>query len=502
MRKKQASPNSLLIFLHKVFLVEKLNNWIGIFIVILIAIGFGYLISGNILIGMGAFSAVLGTSLLIACLLSPELGLYINMLYIFSASGISRFLLHDQLPVGVITDVLVITNFVGLFFSNEKLRKNTAEFFKKRPAIYYTIIVVYLILELFNPLGHSFEGWLQVMRKVFDAFLYVFIAYNVLDTLPKIRRFIKTLFWFAVVVALYGCFQQWHGLLTVELNWVHADPVRFGLIFVFGDYRKFSFLGGPTDFGIIMAACSIFFIILSLYEKKRTTKFLYVLGSIFMLLGMSFSGTRTANAMIVGGIGLFVLLTFNKMASKLFAIFGVMLFLFLMYVPIYSNITLLRFRSTFKTDKDASYTVRETNRQGVQPFIWSHPFGAGLSTTGEMGKKYNPASPMAGFPTDSSYLNKALESGSVGLAMTLMLYFTILQYCIRGYFGTKDTEFKTLFAALLAFFFSYFLGEVTQEAVGLFTNMVVYFPMLAILLRLHQFSEDKTVSLANFQVSN
>jgi len=123
MRKKQATPNSLLVFLHKVFLVEKLNNWLGVSVVILIAIVFGYLISGNILIGMGAFSVVLGASLLIACLLSPQLGLYINMIYAFSASSISRFLFNDQMPVGIVTDILVIITFLGLFFSNEKLKK-------------------------------------------------------------------------------------------------------------------------------------------------------------------------------------------------------------------------------------------------------------------------------------------------------------------------------------------------------------------------------------------
>ena len=497
MRDKQASPNSLLVFLNKIFLIEKLNNWIGITIVLLIAVAFGYLISENIFIGIAAFAAVIGISLLIGCLLSPELGLYINMLYTFSALGISRFLFNDQMQVGIIADILVVTTFLGLFFSNEKLKKNSSEFFRKKPAIYYSISVVYLVLELFNPLGHSFEGWLQVMRKVFDAFLFIFIAYNGLDSLSKIRRYIKTLFWLTLGIALYGCFQQWHGLLNRELNWVHADPTRFGLIYVFGDYRKFSILGGPTDFGIIMAACAVLFMILSLYEKKTVTRFSYILGSIFMLLGMSFSGTRTANAMFVGGIGLFVLLTINKLASKVFAFFAVMLFLFLMYVPIYNNITLLRFRSTFKTDKDASYTVREINRQGVQPFIWAHPFGAGLSTTGEMGKKYNPGSPMAGFPTDGSYLNKALEDGWIGLILSLILNFTILQYCIRGYFETPNQEFKKLFAALLAFFFSYFLGEMTQEAVGSFTNIVVFFPMLGILLRLRQFLDEKSISLAN-----
>lgn len=247
-----------------------------------------------------------------------------------------------------------------------------------------------------------------------------------------------------------------------------------------------------------MAACSLLFLLIGINERRKSKKFLYVTGSIFMLLAMSYSGTRTANAMVAGGIALFLLLTINKRASKIFACFAVLAFLFIMYVPIYSSATLLRFRSTFSAEKDASYNVREINRQRVQPFIWTHPFGGGLSTTGEMGRKYNPGSPMAGFPTDSSYLNKALESGWIGMTLTCLLYFATLQYVIRGYFLTKNPEYKKLFAASMAFFFSYYIGEVAQEAVGVFTNTVIYFPVFAIVLRLREFSgeHEKLISKA------
>jgi hypothetical protein len=211
-----------------------------------------------------------------------------------------------------------------------------------------------------------------------------------------------------------------------------------------------------------------------------------------MLLGMSYSGTRTANAMVAGAMILFILLTIEKKSSRWFAVFAVLAFLFVMYAPIYSSATLLRVRSTFSAKEDASYNVREINRQTVQPFIWKHPFGSGLSTTGEMGQKYNPGNPNAGFPTDSSYLNKALESGWVGLIMTCILYFYMLQYIIRGYFLSSNQELKTLFAASAAFFFSYFLGEIAQEAVGVFSNMGVYFPVFALVLRLRQISEERT----------
>jgi hypothetical protein len=501
MRNRQISSNPIQEFIHRIFLGEKLNNWVGLLIAVIISTLFAFLLSTNFILGLEVFAAIVGICVLFLCLLSPAAGLYIIMLYGFLASALSRFLLKDQLPVGVVIDILIFTTFIGLFVSNHDLKRNSIRFFKTRPVIWYLIIVIYLTFELFNPLGHSFGGWIQVMRKVFESFLIVFIAYNVFDNLSKIKTFIKFLFFCTFALGVYGCFQQWHGLLQTEINWVNADPLRFGLISIWGEYRKFSLLGGPTEFGIIMASCSVFFMLIGLNEKNRPSQILYIVGAVFMLLGMSYSGTRTANAMVAGAIVLFLLLTINKKASRFFAVFAVLAFLFVMYAPIYSSATLLRVRSTFSASEDASYNVREINRQSVQPFIWKHPFGSGLSTTGEMGQKYNPGNPNAGFPTDSSYLNKALESGWIGMILTCILYFYMLQYIIRGYFFTKNKEFKTLFAASLAFFFSYFLGEIAQEAVGVFSNMGVYFPVFALVLRLRQFSGEKTQQFLDNQLS-
>lgn len=475
-------------FFQRIFLDEKLNNWIGLLIVALIATTFAYLISSNIVLGLTVFAAIISICILSICIINPGVGFYITTVYAFSASALSRFIFKDQLPVGVGTDILVFTMLIGLFISNENIKENSRNFFKKQPVILFSIILLYLVLELVNPLGHSFLGWIQVMRKVLQSFLIVFIAYNVFDSVNKIRSFIRFLFFITLITGLYGCFQQWHGLIGPELDWVNEDPVRSGLIYIWGEYRKFSLLGGPTEFGVIMASCSLFFMLIGL-NKKGVGRWILIAGAIFMALGMSYSGTRTANAMLAGGIAFYLVLTINKKSSRIFAFFSVLAFVFLMHVPIYDNVTLYRFRTTFSANEDASYNVRESNRQKVQPFIWSHPFGGGLSTTGEMGQKYNPDHPMAGFPTDSSYLNKALESGWIGLTLTCLLYFSLLQYSIRGYFVTKNLEFKMFFAASFAFFFSIFLGEMTQETVGVFTNLVVYFPVFAIVLRLREFPE-------------
>lgn len=488
MRNKTTSPNLIQSFFYRVFINEKLNNWTGFFLAIIIAAVLGFIGAGNLATGLAIFAAIAGLSVLIFCVLSPEAGLYVITLYGFLASALSRFVFNDQMPVGTVTDILVFASFMGLFFSNTALKANTTAFFKNRPVIYYTIILIYLTLELFNPIGHSFAGWLQVMRKVFESFLIVFLAYNVFDTFSKIRRYLNFLFTLCVLIALYGCFQEWHGLLSAEISWVNEDPVRFGLISIWGEYRKFSLLGGPTEFGIVMAATALFFLVTGFNEKSWFRKIVYISGSVFMVLAMSYSGTRTANAMLVGGIAILLLLNLDKKPTWLISLLAVLAFLFVLYAPIYSSSTLLRFRSTFSATKDASYNVREINRKRVQPFIWSHPFGSGLSTTGGMGQKYNPGNPNAGFPTDSSYLNKALESGSIGMALTCLLYFFMLQYTIRGFFVSSNKQVKALFAASVAFFFAFFLGEITQEAVGVFSNMVIYFPIFAIVLKLRQFS--------------
>ena len=173
-RNKPASPNSIQSFAHRIFLAEKLNNWIGVFIALLIAVVFGYFLSSDMIKGLALFAVIVGFFALITCILSPEAGLYIITLYAFSASALSRFILKDQLPVGVVNDILVFSTFMGLFFVKGDLKKNTSDFFRNRPVIFYSIIVVYLTFELFNPLAHSFEGWLQVMRKVFESFVIAF----------------------------------------------------------------------------------------------------------------------------------------------------------------------------------------------------------------------------------------------------------------------------------------------------------------------------------------
>ena len=325
-RQKIKSSNPTGSYFHNIFLNQKLNNWIGFFLLAVIALGVGFLTAKGLTFGIGLLGLVLGSFTLIACILSPELGIYINMVYIFFCYHFTRLFYFEEFPVGVVSDILVAVTFLSLFVKGHDIRANAGRFFNRKPVLFLCAAFLYLCLQLFNPLAHSFEGWSSVIRKVLASIIIMFVAYNVFTDLKKIWTFVRVLFVCAVLIAIYGCIQQWHGLFGFEEVWVKSNEVRFGLIYVGWSYRKFSVLSDPTALGIVLATCVLFFLIIGINERKGIYKALSLGGSLLMMLAMAYSGTRTAYVMMVGGVGLYILLTFQKKVTKAFALFSVLAF--------------------------------------------------------------------------------------------------------------------------------------------------------------------------------
>jgi hypothetical protein len=454
-----------------------------------VAILLGYLLARKMLLGIGLFAGVVGTAVVLVCMLSTETGLYINIAYSFFAFCLSRLFFNDTFPVGIASNVLIIATFLGLFRRND-IRENFNQFIRTPVARIFLINLVYICIELCNPLAHSFEGWYATFREVLMTALLLFLAYNVFDNYNSIRRFIITLFFFTCLVAIYGCIQQWHGLFDFELAWVLADPIRFQLIYIAGDFRKFSTMPDPTAFSVVMASCSVFFIIFLTAKWKTWKRLILTIGTVLLILGMSYSGTRTANAMLLGGLIMFILLTIEKRSTIIFLFLAVMAFLLLMFGPFSGNATINRFRTTFSGNKDESFNVREINRKAIQPYIHAHPIGGGLGTTGAFGAAFNPGHFLAGFPTDSGYLRKALEIGWIGLVLVALLYYTVIRAAIRGYFQCTNERARLIYAAATGCMFSFYVAEFAQDAIGQITDIVVYYPMIALILQLKNHEKE------------
>jgi hypothetical protein len=412
--------------------------------------------------------------------------MFINIFYSFYSYHFSRLLLHDGLPIGVGSDALVFAVFLGTVI-------NKRHQLKVPPAPVFTcflILYAYDALEFFNPYAHSFMGWYTTFRKVLAEFLLLYTAYNLLTDKEKVKRFIKVVFVFCTICGIYGCIQQWHGLFAFEEEWVMSDDSRFGLIYVGGEFRKFSTMTDPTGYSVIMAGCAVFFLVIALAQKRKLYRNILFGGIVFMLLGMAYSGTRTANAMFVAGLVFFILLSFDRKSTRIFSVIGGFLFVVIMYGPFY-NPTISRFRTTFQGTNDESYKVRVVNKAFIQPYMQAHPIGGGMGTTGGNGKTYNASHFLAGFPPDSGYMKFGLELGWLGLAIILILYFSILKNAIHKYFTAKDPELKTIFGACCCLFFSFYVAQFAQDSMGQITDIVIYFPLVAVTLRGNSLVPDR-----------
>jgi putative inorganic carbon (hco3(-)) transporter len=474
-------------FMEKTFLQKKLNNWMGVMLTAFISVVLGYLLARQLLLGLGLFAMTLALAVVIITLLSLETGFYINLVYALTVYHFRRLFFNDSLPVGIVTDVLIVSMLLSLFIRRDSLRKNFNEFVHTPVVIWTILLYFYLTIELFNPYGHSFEAWLQTFRRSLESLVFLFVAYQMMSSRERIRQYLRVLFVVCTIVGLYGCVQQWHGLFEFERLWVISDETRMGLMFIEDDFRKFSTFNDPTAFGILMSSCSVLFIILSFGLREKRTKWIIRLGCFFMLLGMAYSGTRTANVMLVAGFGMFVLLSFNQLSTRIFALFALCIFLGVMYAPIYTNNVINRFRTSFIGSRDESFKVRELSRAIVQPYIRNHPIGGGLLTTGKFGVTYNPGHYLAGFQTDNGYLQIALETGWIGLGFILILFYCLIRDGIRGYFNSVDPETRALYAGATSAIFCFYVAEFAQNAIGQTGDMAFYYPIMAVILKLKNY---------------
>lgn len=483
-------------FLQVTFFQKKLNNWLGVILFLLLGALFGYLVSKDLILGMGLLAAVIGIFVAIVCLSDPEAGLYIISAFSFFAYFFSRLFFKGEMPVGAIFDVLVLITFLGAFVSRRGPVSQTdfGDFIRQPLVIAILLSLVYSAIEFFNPNSMSINTNILAFRKFLGYVFIMFLAYTLFDSMEKARKYLHYLFILFMLTALYGCIQQWHGYFNFEMELILADPHGLGLIFVNGEFRKFSTMSDPSTFGILMGVGSVFYTILGMNEKDQGRKTLYFIGSMLMVLAMGFSGTRTAYATAIGGFGFFVLLNFEKSNTRKFGIVGALVFLVLMFGPGGGNSTIRRFRTTFVGSKDESFKVREMARAFVQPYILSHPIGGGLGTTGFNGVREHPGHYLANFQPDSSYVKRAAETGWIGLLITCALYYLSLQVAIIRFFRAKTQKIKIIYCAIASSLFAFYVAEFAQVAIGGITDAVYYYPMLSMLLKLDKYDKEELQS--------
>ncbi|MBX2945166.1 MAG: O-antigen ligase family protein [Cyclobacteriaceae bacterium] len=463
---------------------ERINTFVIVFAVTFISVAVSYFMAtSNILVGPLVILGVFGFFIFMGIIYDFSFGVYILFLLGTFMFYVSR-LIPAPIPFGIFYDALVVITFAGIFLNVKQTKEWTN--FNNVFTFFFVIITAYQLLQLFNPNAVSISGWLVSMRNNTSLLLYI-TFFQLFISLKNIRYF--TILWLgvAVIVALYGIYQEVFGLTAFEWRWIFEAPGRFELFYVWGSMRKFSFLSDPAAYGMFLSFSGLAFVALAFGPYKGHWKFVFILTSLVVFVAMLYSGTRTATAMVAVGLLLLILMNINSTKVILFAMAIVFAGGIIFFGPFYSA-EIIRLRSTFTPSEDASMGVRDYKRLRFQNYIRTHPIGGGLMTTGTSGLQYSPGHPLAeGWDPDSGYLATALELGWIGLIIFIAFFAVVMIKGIINHFSIADPFLKNMNLVYTMPFFALSVGHFTQHAMFSRPANLIVIATYALLIRLPQF---------------
>ena len=486
---------SLFSWLFREIMTKKFISPLGVLLLSLVAVITGFLVvNGFVLLVFVLIAGMIGAMIIYSCIFKPIQGYYLTVVIAFFAFYPTR-LIHKELPISTFIEVMVLFLFLGTYWKAKSDENHKGNLLKSGVTILLIINIVYFIVELFNPNMGSPAGWFFNSKRYGIYILFFVISYRLINTPERFRYFLK--FWVVMsfITALYGCFQQWFGFLPMELEYIKSDPHEYALLFQGGVIRKFSFLDGVVTFGNLSGSMAVLTTILALNEKVKKIKYQLAFISVILFLGMSYSGTRTTTIMMPAGIALYVLISLRNKATLMTMFITLLGVLFVMFAPI-DNPTLNRMRSTFDSD-DESLNVRTLNRKFIQPYIYKHPIGGGIATSGVEGKRFNPSHVLAGFPPDSGLLKLALDMGWIGLILTMLLYLMLLCQGIQYYFRISNLVYKKYIIAITCALFSIIITLFAQVSIGQIPNVFFFYAVMALFKRLLEFDEKEKKIVLN-----
>ncbi len=493
-KRTNTSLNKLISYLRKSFIEEKMNNLIGFTTIGLFCFLAALIISKvGVIAGIFLGVALIGIPIVILGLLNIKLGFLLAIFFAYFIFHFNRMVGMYDLQTGVLIELFLITATVGILFGKNREQGLMKQFSNPVSFAVLTFFIYYLT-QAFNPNALNLSGWLFILRGAIGMLLIYVVSMHAFSSLEFVITFTKFWFFLAFLVAVYGIYQEMYGFTEFENRWIYSSEMSFRLAFIWGRFRRMSFMSDAATFGIYMAYTGVAALILSMGPYSYKKRIFAFISSVLMFISMNYSGTRTAYAAVPVGISLFILMSANNRRTFIFGMLVSVSIIFILFGPIQSS-ALVRLRSTFEAEEDASFIVRENNRHGIQPYMLSHPMGGGVATTGLMGVRFSPNHPLANFPSDSGMVKTVLEMGWIGLILEYGMYFTVLAIGIINYFKVKNPTIKNLYLMYLACFFAMTIANFAQVTMGQRPMNILFYATFALVIKLKVIDDKLNESL-------
>ncbi len=497
------SYQSIKHWLSNQLLFQKLQSPLGFGILAVVAIALSYVLSLlDFKYGVVVLAGILGLPVVAACIYHQKFSVYLILVISIFVELFRKY----NIPFGTALDILLFISFFGILIHQVKERRTG---FASSPISAWILVwVFYNLIQVLNPWAGSQMAWMYTVRSMAGLILFYFIACFAFTNLKTIVTTFKLIIGLAFLSAAYGLKQEFFGFTPGEMAWLYADPERFQLIFQWSRLRIFSFFSDPTNYGIYMAYMGTLCFIMFTGPFKKWQRAALFIGGCCMFLSMAYAGSRTPFVLVPFGLIVFTMLT---MSSRVILAMGMVFLLGAgVMMKSTSSAVMYRIQSAFDpTKSDDTVKVRFENQKLIQPFIYQHPFGAGLGSSGLWGKRFTPDSFLAGFAHDSGFVRIAVELGWIGLILYCIFLFVSLKTAIYYYLRVKNPKIKAIYLGLTVMFFQLTLANYPQEAIVQLPTSIIFYVSLAMLVKLKEFDyvelgegevEKPEVALASDQV--
>lgn len=444
-----------------------------------------WLAASDIKAGAMMAIGIVGAAMCLTCLVNYRLGYYIYITVTLCIRLGERMSGAEQ-QVGLVMDALLWCVLFGCIFQRGHESASKVNYAKDPLLITLYLYTLVQIIEVVNPAGPGFLVWVIFMRVFIRNLIMIYIGLNIFNSMKDVRYFFK--FWLVIstLAAIYACVQQWFGLPSYELAFIARYPEKFRTVIILSGTRVYSFMSDPAVFGILMAGNIAICVILLTASKRAISipkKLLILISAGLQMMALGYSGTRTGYVMLPLGLLIFFIANLQKRNTIIIAMVCGFTGLVILYGPFHSSPTIVRVRTAFVGKQDESVNVREVNRHRIQPYIYSHPIGGGLNTTGGNGATFAPGHPLADFQTDNGYLRAVLETGWLGLLVCGAYFFFIIQAAIINFFKVKDELDKLLMISIAAVVFSIAIAQYAQDAISLVESALLLNVFIAIVIK-------------------
>jgi hypothetical protein len=423
----------------------------------------------GVVVPVSVIAGSIGIAFLLSSFLNPRVAIITYFIYCFVINSLLKNI--QGIPFGYLMEVLLALTWLGMLLNKSKFKWTEAK------NDYVFIAVAWFavnLLELVNPAGASFLGWLNEVR--FTAFNWLMLAplvFLLFNKKKDVDIFIILIISMSVLAALYGMKQLFIGVSVGEKRWLDAGA-DFTHI-VFGKLRVFSFYTDAGQFGASQAQLSLVALVLAMGPFKIWKRVLLFLAAAILFYGMLISGTRGALFALVSA-AFFAIFLSKNFKVLIAGTFIALCFLGgLKYTSIGSGIYQITRLRTALDPTDPSLNVRFKNQTKLASILSDMPFGGGVGVSGMNGLIYNSDKLLSTIPPDSYWVKVWTMYGIVGLMIWFCMNTYILGKCCGVVWNLRDDQLRVKMIALTAgtagLFFCSYGNEVMN---GFPSSMILY----------------------------